>query len=200
MTVQLDTPHPAGGGGPGASDAPVFVDESGRRSRTFRRIGMLVGLACGAYAVVIVATLLSGHAGAPWLPVPGQDDDDPPAGRVETSRAPSASATATTGSPGFAAPRGPGVSASAGGPARPGERTGPDASKSAEAPADGSARPSPSGSAGTGSSPEPSTSASADGPTSPVVGVPPTTPPPASSPTASPSDGPSPVTSGAPGA
>ncbi|CAM5648316.1 Undecaprenyl-phosphate 4-deoxy-4-formamido-L-arabinose transferase [Streptomyces chartreusis] len=52
-----------------SSDGPVFVDESGRRSRRFRRIGMAVGLACAVYAVVIVATLLSGNSDAPWLPV-----------------------------------------------------------------------------------------------------------------------------------
>jgi hypothetical protein len=66
------------------SDGPVFVDESGRRSRRFRRLGILVGIACAVYAVVIVATLLSGNSNAPWLPVPGQQDDTP-AGKVEAS-------------------------------------------------------------------------------------------------------------------
>lgn len=80
VTVQLDSPHRTTGrrgDGPDASDAPVFVDETGRRGRTFRRIGITVGLACAAYAVVIVGTLLSGNAGAPWLPVPGQKGDEP---------------------------------------------------------------------------------------------------------------------------
>lgn len=71
------------GGGQDGSDGPVFVDESGRRSRRFRRIGMVVGLACAVYAVVIVATLLSGNSHAPWLPVPGQEQGRP-AGKVET--------------------------------------------------------------------------------------------------------------------
>ncbi|MCX4575301.1 hypothetical protein OHB41_19335 [Streptomyces sp. NBC_01571] len=74
-------------GVPDSSDGPVFVDESGRRSRRFRRLGILVGVACAVYAVVIVATLLSGNSNAPWLPVPGQEDD-PPAGQVHTSPLP----------------------------------------------------------------------------------------------------------------
>ncbi|MFE2136804.1 hypothetical protein ACFW9X_27070, partial [Streptomyces sp. NPDC059466] len=72
------------------SDGPVFVDESGRRSRRFRRLGILVGIACAVYAVVIGATLLSGNSTAPWLPVPGQEDD-PPAGQVHTSPLPTES-------------------------------------------------------------------------------------------------------------
>ncbi|BFO22016.1 hypothetical protein SHKM778_84040 [Streptomyces sp. KM77-8] len=46
----------------------MFVDESGRRSRLYRRIGMAVGLACAGYAVVMVATLLSGNSDAPGCP------------------------------------------------------------------------------------------------------------------------------------
>ncbi|WP_449487975.1 hypothetical protein [Streptomyces purpurascens] len=93
VTVQLDAVQLGDGfvrqvkQGPGAgseaADSPVFVDESGRRSRRFRRIGMAVALACGIYAVVIVATLMSGNSQAPWLPVPGQKDA-PPAGQVDT--------------------------------------------------------------------------------------------------------------------
>ncbi|WP_416982879.1 hypothetical protein [Streptomyces sp. T028] len=198
MTVQLDTPHAAKGARSSASDAPVFVDESGRRSRTFRRIGILVALACGAYAVVIVATLLSGNAGAPWLPVPGPDDD-PPASRVESTRAPSASADATSGVPGFAAPRGPGVSASAGAPSRTGASGGPSASGSAAAPTgSAAARPSASGSPRTSTSP--SGSPSDPGPSSPVVGGGSSGPQPSeSSPAASPSpeSSPSPAAPGA---
>ncbi|MFD7704023.1 hypothetical protein [Streptomyces caelestis] len=72
----------------GAQEAagPVFVDESGRRSRLYRRIGLAVGLACAGYAVVMVATLLSGNSDAPWMPVPGQEDK--PAGQVETTPRP----------------------------------------------------------------------------------------------------------------
>lgn len=55
-----------------AADGPVFVDESGRRSRRYRRIGIGVGVACAVYAVVIAATLLSGNSHAPWMPLPGR--------------------------------------------------------------------------------------------------------------------------------
>ncbi|GAB2995693.1 hypothetical protein GCM10023080_072460 [Streptomyces pseudoechinosporeus] len=73
------------------SDGPVFVDETGRRSRRYRRIGMAVGLACAVYAVVIIVTLLSGNSSAPWLPVPGKEDDKP-ASRVDSPTLPPASA------------------------------------------------------------------------------------------------------------
>ncbi|MEV0244344.1 hypothetical protein AB0I06_31140 [Streptomyces sp. NPDC050674] len=91
VTIQLDAVQLGDGfvrrveDGMGAApaDRPVFVDESGRRSRRFRRIGIVIALACGVYAVVIVATLLSGNSNAPWLPVPGQKQD-PSAGQVDT--------------------------------------------------------------------------------------------------------------------
>ncbi|MFI1353434.1 hypothetical protein ACH4TV_07605 [Streptomyces sp. NPDC020898] len=73
-----------------AGDGPVFVDETGRRSRRYRRIGIAVGMVCGVYAVVIVATLLSGNSNAPWLPVPGQQDEQP-ASQVDTSPLPAQS-------------------------------------------------------------------------------------------------------------
>ncbi|MGC9536298.1 hypothetical protein [Streptomyces sp. UG1] len=100
VTVQLDAVdlqrdnllHAAkdGPGGGDGSDGPVFVDESGRRSRRFRRIGMAVGLACAVYAVVILATVLSGNSDAPWLPVEGPREK--PAGKVDTSPQPAESA------------------------------------------------------------------------------------------------------------
>ncbi|MER7737512.1 hypothetical protein ABTX34_04125 [Streptomyces sp. NPDC096538] len=96
VTVQLDAVQIGAGGvlsrtpGAGAAPeaAPVFVDESGRRNRLYRRIGLAVGLACAGYAVVMVATLLSGNSDAPWMPVPGQEDK--PAEQVETTPKPSA--------------------------------------------------------------------------------------------------------------
>ncbi|MFC9684405.1 hypothetical protein ACFTZL_32220, partial [Streptomyces sp. NPDC056948] len=102
VTVQLDAvqlgdgflrqvKEGPGAGSEAAADSPVFVDESGRRSRRFRRIGMAVALACGVYAVVIVATLMSGNSQAPWLPVPGQKDA-PPAGQVDSPPLPERSA------------------------------------------------------------------------------------------------------------
>ncbi|MFB6844609.1 hypothetical protein ACFCXS_07045 [Streptomyces sp. NPDC056373] len=92
VTIQLDAVQLGDGflrrveEGTGAetpADRPVFVDESGRRSRRYRRIGMAVALACGVYAVVIVATLMSGNSNAPWLPVPTREDN-PPAGQVDS--------------------------------------------------------------------------------------------------------------------
>ncbi|WP_157977457.1 hypothetical protein [Streptomyces triticisoli] len=97
VTIQLDAIElggpsvgPAGTVGGKEADRPVFVDESGRRSRRFRRLGMAVGLACAVYAVVIVVTLLSGNAAAPWVPLPGADDT--PASKVKESPLPSESA------------------------------------------------------------------------------------------------------------
>ena len=126
------------GGGQDASDGPVFVDESGRRSRLYRRIGIAVGLACAVYAVVIVVTLLSGNSNAAWLPVPGQDEGKP-AGEVESTTSPTDSATrgGTGGSsPGATTPTAgqgtattptPGATASGAtaGPTKPGTSAGP---------------------------------------------------------------------------
>ncbi|AZQ36651.1 hypothetical protein EJ357_27080 [Streptomyces cyaneochromogenes] len=39
--------------GNGSVEGPVFVDNSGRRSKLLRRIGLLVGVACMGYAVVL---------------------------------------------------------------------------------------------------------------------------------------------------
>ncbi|MFI2504309.1 hypothetical protein [Streptomyces sp. NPDC018972] len=97
VTVQLDSVQigeglelrrttSRAGGGQEAAGGPVFVDESGRRIRLYRRIGLAVGLACAGYAVVMVATLLSGNSDAPWMPVPGQEGE--PAGQVETTPRP----------------------------------------------------------------------------------------------------------------
>ncbi|MGW4600859.1 hypothetical protein ACWEOA_37145, partial [Streptomyces sp. NPDC004457] len=97
------------------SDGPVFVDESGRRSRRFRRFGVAVAVACAGYAAVIVATLLSGDSAAPWLPVPGQHEDKP-AGKADTSPLPSVSTTPTA--PGAGAVTAPVVGAGAGAPQR----------------------------------------------------------------------------------
>ena len=93
-----------------ASDGPVFVDETGRRSRRYRRIGMAVGMACAVYAVVILATLMSGNSSAPWLPELGQEQDDKPAGKVEIPPLPADSAD-----PSGAVVPSPGVTPSAGG-------------------------------------------------------------------------------------
>ncbi|MFZ4244950.1 hypothetical protein ACOZDF_06410 [Streptomyces griseoincarnatus] len=128
VTVQLDAVQIGAGGvlrrSPGAGAAPeaapVFVDESGRRNRLYRRIGLAVGLACAGYAVVMVATLLSGNSDAPWMPVPGQEEK--PSGQVGTTPRPSATdpvpSSGTSLDPGAGTPApgasdlpGPGVSA-----------------------------------------------------------------------------------------
>ncbi|WP_329217823.1 hypothetical protein OG352_16705 [Streptomyces sp. NBC_01485] len=194
VTVQLDPLKKGRPDGPeaGASDVPVFVDESGRRSRTFRRIGIFVGTACGAYAVLIVATLLSGNAGAPWLPVPvpGAPDDKPAAGKVDSSSAPDDSTTPRPGEPGGLFPGGSGSTASGFGtmPGKPGASAVPGASGSAAASPGASmpARPSASGTARPSTAPTAAVSPS-PGPSSPVIAPTASTPPPAaSSPAATP--------------
>ncbi|MEU9593242.1 hypothetical protein ACGF7W_00235 [Streptomyces sp. NPDC048219] len=160
VTVQLDAVQLGDGvlrraaAGPGkhaasdASDGPVFVDESGRRSRRFRRIGIALGGACAIYAVVIVSTLLSGNSNAPWLPVPGQEQGKP-AGQVDTTPLPSQSAQ-------------PSASGSATPQTSPSAGTGAATTPGAEAPAPGT-----SGTArqpGTSADPRPSASATAPKP------------------------------------
>ncbi|MFB7243365.1 hypothetical protein ACFCYX_12970 [Streptomyces populi] len=156
VTVQLDSASVGADGrtvrpgkdapaAAGASDVPVFVDESGRRSRRFRRLGMFVAVACAVYAVVIVATLLSGSSNAPWLPVPGQEEDAP-AGRAETSPRP-AQPVNPSGTPGATAP---GAVATATDGTTP--SSGPVPTTSASVSASASAT-------GASSSPRPSTSA-----------------------------------------
>ncbi|MET9010722.1 hypothetical protein ABZX74_07275 [Streptomyces olivaceoviridis] len=137
------------------SDGPVFVDESGRRSRRFRRLGVAVAVACAGYAAVIVATLLSGNSAAPWLPVPGQHEDKP-AGKVHTSPLPSVSTTPTTNPtpPGAGAVTAPVVGAEAGGPAVAG--SGAPAGADASTEPDGATASVPAADAGTTGSPTPS--------------------------------------------
>ncbi|MFI6357551.1 hypothetical protein ACIBJF_34085 [Streptomyces sp. NPDC050743] len=133
------------------SDGPVFVDASGRRSRRFRRLGVAVGLACAAYPVVILVTLLSGNSSAPWLPVPDRDAGTS-AVRVDISPRPSGSAEPSRSRSGSAEPAPP-----ANGAFGPGVPVGSRTTSSAAA----TATPSPSGSAagpGASATPEPSTS------------------------------------------
>ncbi|CAM5424923.1 Translation initiation factor IF-2 OS=Streptomyces fumanus OX=67302 GN=GCM10018772_08070 PE=4 SV=1 [Streptomyces fumanus] len=135
VTVQLDAVQlgdgglqrvPGGAGRvPAVSDRPVFVDESGRRGRLYRRIGIAVGLTCAVYAVVMVVTLLSGSSTAPWMPVPAEREGKP-AGQVETSPAPTESA----------APSGTGTADPATGP---GTAAGPTPPPAEDTPAAGTA-------------------------------------------------------------
>ncbi|MFC8516616.1 hypothetical protein [Streptomyces sp. NPDC057257] len=193
MTVQLDAVglqedlrlRKAEGGAADGGDGPVFVDASGRRSRRFRRLGIAVAVACAVYAVVIVVTLLSGSSDAPWLPVPGQKDEQP-AGQVEPSTPPADSALPSDSagaSPG-ATPSvsagttpSPGVSGTASGATAGSRGTGastapePTATKTSTKPGTGAGDPDPSTSADpTTPTPDPSTSESPVTPTESAVG------------------------------
>ncbi|GHF26127.1 hypothetical protein GCM10017776_50790 [Streptomyces griseoluteus] len=181
VTVQLDSVQAEGPESAGASDRPVFVDESGRRSRTFRRLGLLAAGLCAGYAVVIGVTLLSGSSDAPWLPVPRKEDR--PASRVDSSPVPSASAPAAPGGGGRAGtggatePTAPGTAPATvtAGPvpgrrnpaatgttaARPPAATSPAPRRPAPpAPGGGSPKATPTATASTEASPVPSTTAS----------------------------------------
>ncbi|MFI6375870.1 hypothetical protein [Streptomyces sp. NPDC050546] len=182
VTVQLDAVQLGDGflrqikEGPGAgsaaADSPVFVDESGRRSRRFRRIGMAIALACGVYAVVIVATLMSGNSQAPWLPVPGQKDA-PPAGQVDTPPVPERSAptdgtgaTAPGSTPATEEGTAPSPGESAGDPADPVAPASPGRSGTTAKPSPTATRTAPTPATG-GTDPTPSKPA--DPPSTPVT-------------------------------
>ncbi|MFF8013012.1 hypothetical protein [Streptomyces sp. NPDC007929] len=197
VTVQLDAVALGEGflrqvkevpGADAAADRPVFVDESGRRSRRYRRIGMAVALACGVYAVVIVATLLSGNSNAPWLPVPAKDDN-PPAGQVD-----SPPLTAESAPPGEAGDTGvttPGSIPATGGATASAPDTGaaePGATAGSDRPG-ASAKPSPSA---TRSAPAPGGKATDPAPSEPAD--PPSTPPADPTPTGEPSAAPTETT------
>lgn len=134
VTIQLDglgrqlselLPEP---GAPEGSDGPVFVDESGRRSKTFRRFGWVIAAVCVCFAVTLVGTVLGGNSSAPFLPLSGQEEHQnadevqvPPApdGSADVSATPGATAGSSPSAPvaGSSAPVLPGSSAAAGSPA-----------------------------------------------------------------------------------
>ncbi|UUU33516.1 hypothetical protein JIX56_28725 [Streptomyces sp. CA-210063] len=173
--------------GAGDSDGPVFVDESGRRRNLYRRLGIAVGTACAAYAVVIVGTLVSGNSDAPWLPVPMQKNDKP-AGKVDTPPLPAESAGRSDTADGPVPDVGPG-----------GGRTGVTSSPGAKAPsgssgrakkpgASASAKPSAGPSAGVPPQPKPSTSVKDPVPSASVSEPPKVDPSPSVTPSPVPSD------------
>ncbi|MET9732866.1 hypothetical protein ABZZ79_20120 [Streptomyces sp. NPDC006458] len=194
VTVQMDAvqlgdvtlrPVKGGSGAQDAADGPVFVDETGRRSRTFRRLGIAVGLACAVYAVVIVATLLSGSSDAPWLPVPGQKGDKP-AEQVDTPARPT-----ETADPSAAPSPSPSTdpTATAGTTSEPGSTPDPGASATADEP-DTTADPDPTatattlprpGGGATQADPEPTATASEPDPEPTTPTAEPTTPGPTES-------------------
>ncbi len=196
VTVQLDgtgrrlddrlVKQTEGGAAGQESDGPVFVDESGRRSRRYRRLGIFVAAACAVYAVVIVATLLSGNSNAPWLPVPGQKKDQP-AGKVDTSPLPSKAVDPTA--PGEVAAPGTVETAADGSTPAPGKTPKAKASGTSKAPK-ASGEPKPS--ASTTKKPKPGVTSKGPDPkpSNPVVDPPasptPSTTPPTTSPASDP--------------
>ncbi|MDX3058512.1 hypothetical protein PV394_25800 [Streptomyces sp. NE06-03E] len=134
VTVQLDglgrqlSELPVEPSPPDPSDGPVFVDESGRRSKTYRRVGWVLAAICAVYAVTLVAAVLGGNSSAPWLPLSGQEEKHaeevevrPAPSDATLSESPGATPTASasvSGDPG-ATPSGSAASA-AGGSAGPG--------------------------------------------------------------------------------
>ncbi|AEN10328.1 hypothetical protein K373_05285 [Streptomyces sp. DvalAA-21] len=93
LPVQPSPPDPAEG--------PVFVDESGRRSKTYRRLGWFLATICAVYAATLVLAVLGGNSSAPWLPISGQEEKQ--ADEVEVRPAPSVS-TGTVSDSADAAP------------------------------------------------------------------------------------------------
>lgn len=66
---------------------PVFVDASGRRSRTFRRFGWAVAVVCACYATTVAASLVGGSSSAPFLLIPGVPEGVAEAAEVKEEKA-----------------------------------------------------------------------------------------------------------------
>jgi hypothetical protein len=96
--------------GNGSVEGPVFVDTSGRRSRMLRRIGIVVGVGCVGYAVVLGMAFMgigTSITPAELLPfgtsaqgagpggVPGEQPQGGMGGQVPPSGAPSAPPSGT---------------------------------------------------------------------------------------------------------
>lgn len=144
VTIQLDglgrqlselLPEP---GVPEGSDGPVFVDESGRRSKTLRRLGWVLAALFVGYAVTLVIALLGGNSSAPSLPLSGQEEHQ----KAEEVRTPATSE------------KSPGVQVSPG-------TTGVVQTPSVTPQTGGHAAAVPGGTTGSGSSPATSTAVSA---------------------------------------
>ncbi|MDQ0796079.1 hypothetical protein [Streptomyces sp. B1I3] len=168
VTIQLDglgrqlSELPVEPSRPDPADGPVFVDESGRRSKTYRRLGWLLAGICAVYAVTLVVALLGGNSTAPWLPLNGQEQKK--ASDVEVRPVPteSASSELTGAEPGASASGVaviPSASASASPPAAPGAHASASRSSAPPKADDASAEPAPETSAPESSSgiPTPST-------------------------------------------
>lgn len=170
---------------PDPSDGPVFVDESGRRSKTYRRVGWVLAAVCAVYAVTLVVAVLGGNSAAPWLPLSGPKEKH--AEEVEVRPAPSGDVVSE--SPGAT----PGVSAPVSGSASAAPSDGASASAASAAPGasasasasvkpprgNSSSAPAPHTSVSTTPAGEPTVSVS---PEPPVEETPPASPDPVESP------------------
>ncbi|MET7273961.1 MULTISPECIES: hypothetical protein [Streptomyces] len=90
--------------GNGSAEGPVFVDNSGRRARLLRRLGLLVGAVCVGYAAVLgLAFMGIGTSVDPssLLPFAGGQD-----GRAPDGGARPQDGLAPTGAPPVGAPGG----------------------------------------------------------------------------------------------
>ncbi|MEV8566590.1 hypothetical protein AB0436_13605 [Streptomyces sp. NPDC051322] len=97
---------PQDDGQAGLPEGPVFVDESGRRSRKYRRVGWALGVCCACYAVMLVVTVVGGNSTAPWLLIPGPAADK----KTDTVKEPADPKTSPAPAdpvPGLTAPPGP---------------------------------------------------------------------------------------------
>jgi hypothetical protein len=142
---------PVGPAAPDASDGPVFVDESGRRSKKFRRLGWVLVIACAGYAVTLVVALAGGNSSAPLLPGLGESGESR-TDNVEIQPAPTdraSSVAVPSGAPGAPAPTDstgavlPQPSASASGGVAGGVPAQPVASGSVPPTPSGAAKPDP---------------------------------------------------------
>ncbi|MDX3214494.1 hypothetical protein PV318_02895 [Streptomyces sp. ME02-6991-2B] len=88
---------------PDDPERPVFVDTSGRRGRKLRRIGWIIGAICVGYAAVVAISLAGADSRAPWLMIPGEDDENTtPAVSADPSVRPSVPASPSGGPTGSA--------------------------------------------------------------------------------------------------
>ncbi len=167
-------------GRPDGGTAPVFVDSSGGRRRTWRRLGWAMGAAGGGYALVVALSVIGGNSDAPWgVLIPGGDDKSG-AARVVPEQDDDAQRQLPGASPSGTDEPSPGASAPAGASGADGARTPATSSKASpgtratsgaggtKAPADGGgskggASGTDGGTGGTGSTP-------ADPPAEPAAG------------------------------
>ena len=110
VTIQLDgigrqlselLPEPTA---PDGSDGPVFVDESGRRGKTLRRLGWVLAAVFVCYAVTLGVALMGGNSSAPFLPLSGQEQQDTGTAGNDGGATPAGEATASVPVAGTGAP------------------------------------------------------------------------------------------------